>query len=563
MNLDSIPIARILKDLGVIVVVLAIAGGSGPDALAGTLMIVAVVYGFILYGRYQQSQQDNWMDSQTRGRRMQSTSDAAAAVQRAARPNDRGIWWGKLRISEYEATSHFCVVGAVGSGKTLTLRMLMQDQLPCIQPGSDARAMIYDAKQDMLPILYSLNLQCPIVVLNPFDKRAAAWHLASDIETPAAARQLAMTLIPEKEESQPFFSNAVRELLTAVVTVFTQTMPGRWTLRDVLLVMKSKERLRQVLGSHPLTADKVGDFLDCGEVTLGSIMATAATKLGPYEAIAACWENAERKISIKNWLRSESILVLGNDERIRSSLDTVNQLFVSIAAQHTLTMSESNSRRSWFFFDEFREAGKLTGLHSLIVRGRSKGCCVVLGFQDIQGLQEVYGEHVANEIVGQCGNKAFLRMESPATAKWASECVSDVEFIEVNVSQTNSPQGGSSTQTQQKVVRPQVMAAEFLSMPVTNQFNGLHGVYLVRSVGCYQEVYSPQELDMHLARIDGRYLAFDPAPVDWQFLSPWSSSDYEKLGIGSVQHDVGRVDEAHKPEKKARPGLDAIERMVR
>src|SRR5690606_26570621 len=108
-------------------------------------------------------------------------------------------------------------------------------------------------------------------------------------------------------------------------------------------------------------------------------------------------------------------------ERMRSILDTVNQLFVSLAAQHVLTQSESDNRRTWFFFDEFSEAGKLRGLESIILRGRSKGCCVVLGFQDISHVHAVYDKELGNTIVGQCGNKAFLRIESPETAEWASK----------------------------------------------------------------------------------------------------------------------------------------------
>lgn len=550
------------KELGLYAAILLVVAFFSPPFALVLLIFGGMGYVFMLFERFQEHRQSKWRDTQTRGRKMQTAHDVSQVAERSVRGSGFGISWGKVRISSSEATAHFCVVGAVGSGKTLTLRMLMQDQLPLIQPGSDARAMIYDAKQDMLPILHSLNIQCPIVVLNPFDERAAGWDMAHDIDSPTAARQLAVTLVPESKESQPFFSNAVRELLTAVVTVFTQNLPGRWTLRDVLLVMKSKDRLRQVLMSHPSTAEKVGDFLDCGDVTLGSIMATAATKLGPFESIAASWENVQRRISIKNWLRSESILVLGNDERIRASLDTINQLFVAIAAQHTLTMSESSSRRTWFIFDEFREAGKLNGLHSLVVRGRSKGCCVVLGFQDIQGLQEVYGEKVANEIVGQCGNKAFLRMESPATAKWASECISDVEFIEVNLSQTRTNQGSSSTHSQQKVVRPQVMAAEFLSMPVTNQYNGLHGVYLVRSVGCYQETYSPQELSQRLGQIDERFPAYLPVPSEWQFLKPWSPADQARLGLGEPEHVVSRVDEVSQQQKSRPNGLHDIQRIT-
>ena len=65
------------------------------------------------------------------------------------------------------------------------------------------------------------------------------------------------------------------------------------------------------------------------------------------------------------------------------------------------------------FLDDVREAGKLDGLSRLLNQGRTKGACVVLGFQDSDGMRDVYGEYVANELVGQCANKAILRVENP------------------------------------------------------------------------------------------------------------------------------------------------------
>ncbi|MGV2342203.1 MAG UNVERIFIED_CONTAM: type IV secretion system DNA-binding domain-containing protein [Planctomycetaceae bacterium] len=48
---------------------------------------------------------------------------------------------------------HFLAVGTTGSGKTVVMRLLMQSVLPEIGSGNDVRAVIYDAKQDMMSIL--------------------------------------------------------------------------------------------------------------------------------------------------------------------------------------------------------------------------------------------------------------------------------------------------------------------------------------------------------------------------------------------------------------------------
>lgn len=497
------------------------------------------------------------LDKSTRGRELKTAKEARRICdeRRKELNNDRGVLWGTVRIPTRDATNHFCVAGAVGSGKTLTIRMLMRDQLPLITEGSNRRALIYDAKQDMVPIVGALELTCPVIVLNPFDKRSYAWHMALDITSPAAARQLAVTLVPDtKSEAQPFFSNAVRELLVAVVIVFLKTRPGEWTFRELLLVMKSRDLLQRVLGQHEFTQNTVQNFIECNDVTLGSIMATVVTKLGPYEAIAAAWEQAPQKISIRHWLQNEYVIILGNDERVRSTLETVNQLFIAIVAQHALTMPDSVDRLTWLFYDEFREAGKLPGLENLILRGRSKGCCVVLGFQDLQGVQHVYDEKLGNELVGQCGNKAFLRIESPVTAEWASKSIGEKESYEFSESWSASGQGESRSASAQRQLRAQILPSEFMELPPP--VNGLHGIYLLRSVGAFRAHYSKAELAENLGRVDSQALAFEEAEADWQYLAGWTEADDVRLGIRipTVKTEKTTEMEPSPPRTEKRPG---------
>lgn len=542
---------EVLLGIGLVVVAAVIHPVLGFVALVGVL-----AYDFYAFRKeYLRLSSEAYAG---RGRTMLSSKEATQRANEIRSTRDHGVLWGKTRIPSSDAKWHFCVVGAVGSGKTLTIRMLMNDQLPRIRPGSDSRALIYDAKQDMVQIVRSLNLQCYDVILNPFDMRAAAWHMSADIDSPAAARQLAETLVPDEKESQPFFSNAVRELLSAVVTVFTRTRPGQWTFRQLLLVMRSKELLHQILSPHDYTRETVKCFLECGETTLGNIMGTVQTKLGPYEPIAAAWDKLERRISIKKWLESSSILILGNDERVRSTLDNINRLFVALAAQHALSMSESSSRTTWFFFDEFSEAGKLPGLESIILRGRSKGCCVVLGFQDIEHVHEVYGEKLGNTLIGQCGNKAFLRIESPETAEWAAKCIGDLEKIETNISTTKSPQGSSSTFAESRQSRNLVIPSQFMNIPVTNEVNGLNGYYIVRSLSCFAAQYSPAELNHLLGRKNEQIESYMPAPTSWQFLETWSPEDAHTLRLA----ERPRAD-APSPVNPPKPkhGLEGIERI--
>lgn len=82
---------------------------------------------------------------------------------------DQGITWGGLRIPSKFATSHFMVVGTTGSGKTVTIQMLMKEVLQSVGTGTDHRALIYDAKQDIASQIPSMGIPGKVFTLNPFD----------------------------------------------------------------------------------------------------------------------------------------------------------------------------------------------------------------------------------------------------------------------------------------------------------------------------------------------------------------------------------------------------------
>jgi hypothetical protein len=453
-----------------------------------------------------------------------------------------GPYWGYVALPEGSATQHFAAIGSTGSGKTMLLRLLMQSVIPRIKEGSDSRALIYDAKADILPLLDGMGVAAPVWILNPFDERSSAWEMGVDVTAPATAQQIATILIaPSKNESQPFFTDAARALLTGVMISFMKRSPGKWLLSDVIHATRTTQSFAQVLSATEETKYLVEQYLGEG-ITANNILSSLATKLQPFEFIAAAWDRAESRISLKSWLASDSILVLGNDEAVRSALDSINRVIFRRIVELTLAESESATRRTWFFLDELRQAGALDGLNNLLTAGRSKGACVVLGAQDVEGLREVYGENRANELLGLCGHKAILRLDSPITAKWASELFGTVEDLETRRSHSSSESKGegrsntsSGTQvSEQHVVREVVLPSEFLSLPFPSRKNGMIGYFLSPEFGGAG----------YRAHISGEWIAGDLKPPgatpavlqrseEDQFLGPWSESRRAELGLSA------------------------------
>ena len=438
------------------------------------------------------------------------------------------------------------------------------------------RAVVYDAKQDAASLIRAMNPGAPLVILNPFDTRCSAWDMAKDITRPSTADQVATILIPEnKAASQPFFANASRQLLAGVFKALTDLKPGDWTFRDVVLATKSRQQLTALLERTPYTKDLIGQYFT-NEMTASSILSELATHMGPYEHIAAAWSAATSKVSLSHWVEGEYILILGNDEAHRAALDAVNRLIFQRLTELILAMPETQSDQTWIFLDEVREAGELDGLSRLLNKGRSKGVCVVLGFQDIEGMRSVYGNEIANEIIGQCNHMALLRLNSPETAKWASERIGECETIDEDesfqegtsssesdsTSTSNTREAGwllakalsnqkgesrttgssishSTTRSQKKVIKAAVLASEFLSLPLTNRANGLTGFFIVPQVrgGAYrgeipgEELFPLDRSRAVLTEPDTRFPNFLERCAADERLTPWSPTELAKLGF--------------------------------
>ena len=454
------------------------------------------------------------------------------------------FFWGMRDIPMQEATQHFLVVGAPQSGKTMTIRLLMQSVIPFVGRGCGHRAFVYDAKREFLPLLAEMWGKEP-VTLDPFDQRGHPWDMAVDIATEADAAQLAGMLIPEEPHaSQRFFSDGARDLLHAVLVSLIETSPGRWTFRDALLALEDTQTINQIVHKSEDSVRIANRYME-DEKTLPSVVSTVATKLRPFSVVAGLWANSKQKpISLTEWLNTEGVLVVASHPRYSESLRPLTQAIFRRVSDLVLSRpdtdpDEERPWRTWFFLDEVREAGRLNGLHPLLNMGRSKGACMVLGFQDIAGMQAEYGDKIADEIAGQCAYKSFLRSGSQVTAKWAQEHLGQAERIRPKYSESKSysdaglPAGSQESISYDYVVENAVLASEITSIPAPDAENGLIGfhdaprrkAYRTQTAWCWlmQNLWKPSE---EVVKSVPKSI---PRDAKEQKLRTWEEADYQRL----------------------------------
>lgn len=398
--------------------------------------------------------------------------------------------WGGAKLDFSVLGPHFAVMGSTGSGKTLTLRMLMRAALLTYSGSLTSRALVFDPKLEFYPILRAMGIpEDRIKVLNPFDARSVAWNLDDDIKDAAAARQLASVLVPPDQDStQPFFSCAAHDIVATLIDVFRRHAAGtRWGLNDVLEAASELQNLYEVLA---LTEDGrriYNMYLAVPNDTAVGVLATLRTKVVAYQTVARLWGRSSLKgadFSFNEWLDAPepSIVLLGTDDTNEDVLGPLNRaLFQRLAQLVTGRPGSGPHKTVWFFLDEVRLAGRLEGLQALLLKGRSKGAHIAIGLQDIQGLRDVYGEFQADEILGQCANFGVLRLSNPASMAWAADYFGKFEEYVPSYGESVTVAGWERTHTSSwnssLMERQALLAQEFRNYPLASKEFGISGAF--------------------------------------------------------------------------------------
>ena len=133
-----------------------------------------------------------------------------------------------------------------------------------------------------------------------------------------------------------------------------------------------------------------------------------------------------------------------------------------------LALGEHRERRCWIILDEVKSLYRLPSLPDLMAEGRGFGACVVLGFQDLAQLRDVYGPDAAKSMSAVLGTKVLFKIADPETARWGADVLGEVEEEVVKESTRYDAAGDTPKGVQlasQRVVRHLVMPAQLQRQP--------------------------------------------------------------------------------------------------
>jgi Type IV secretion-system coupling protein DNA-binding domain len=294
--------------------------------------------------------------------------------------------------------------------------------------------------------------------------------------------------------------------------------------------LRTPARLQSLLRQTQRGREVCERYFTSAKEAVGGIISTIDTRfISIYDTISEIWSKAERSVSLTaDWVTGHSAILLGYDAN-RAGIDRINQVIFHRAAQLAMSLPEGAGEKfgeSFFVLDEIRYFGNAPMLGEAASFGRTKGLRFIFAPQDLDGMYTVFGEHLAHEIIGLCGNVGVFRLDSVKTREWAGKLFGEYEAWEkdfggsTSISHgTTEGAGGTSTNTSTSVTstwnkrimkREAILPSEFMHLPVPSPAHGMEGFFATPSMGAWRAAIHPHFVNAHLPHDDPNTLPFEP-----------------------------------------------------
>jgi type IV secretory pathway TraG/TraD family ATPase VirD4 len=140
-----------------------------------------------------------------------------------------------------------------------------------------------------------------------------------------------------------------------------------------------------------------------------SVRASLASQLKSLEAL----EDAKpgQGLSLLNFAKEDqrTWLFLSCQPDQREFVKPLFSAWISLAIKGMMRRSEQNNSRTWIIIDELASLNRLPSLMLGLAEIRKYGGCVMLGFQDLNQLEEIYGPSNTKTLSNLTGTKVLFR----------------------------------------------------------------------------------------------------------------------------------------------------------
>lgn len=337
-------------------------------------------------------------------------------------------------LSEDVISKHMMLVGGTGCGKS-TLFYHIIEQLKKKMTTDDVM-IIFDSKGDFYSKFYSRN-DCVIGNSPQYIQQSERWNIFKEIladgwderRVMMNATEICKSLFEERTKnnsSNPFFPNAARDLLAAILVTTIRLGEGE---KQFVVENFYNNRIKEFLDS--CSGADICDYLD-GFVDMRSVMSYIEGDSAQSQGVLAEMFSVVRdvfmgvfcekgKFSMRNFVRQKGgrTLFIEYDLSIGSVLAPVYKMLFDLALKEALGRTKSQGN-VYFICDEFKLLPNLQHIDDGVNFGRSLGVKVFAGLQSIEQLYEIYGQSRGKNLVAGFSSIIAFRANDVTTREYIS-----------------------------------------------------------------------------------------------------------------------------------------------
>lgn len=331
-------------------------------------------------------------------------------------------------------SKHMMLVGGTGCGKS-TLFYHIIEQLKKKMTDDDVM-IIFDSKGDFYSKFYDKK-DCVIGNSPQYIQQSQRWNIFKEIladgwderQVMMNAQEICKALFEERTKnnsSNPFFPNAARDLLAAILVATIRIGEGeKQFISENFYNNKIKEFLDSCSGQD------ICDYLE-GFGDMRSVMSYIEGDSAQSQGVLAEMFSVIRdvfigvfcekgKFSMRNFVRQKGgrTLFIEYDLSIGSVLTPVYKMLFDLALKEALGRTKSQGN-VYFICDEFKLLPNLQHIDDGVNFGRSLGVKVFAGLQSIEQLYEIYGQSRGKNLAAGFSSIIAFRANDVTTREYIS-----------------------------------------------------------------------------------------------------------------------------------------------